>query len=294
MSLGFEDGSTGARDDFELVTEEMAAMETPPARLPMAVKMQLEAVQTAGQAALDALGQDNRASKSLFQTLEQALSNVDAAAFPAALHPLWKEADMLLGNDAAEGQMIVSRADANALASQLRDHLKSFEKKMGLGMKSMKPKAIQVPDAFRQQLDTAVQAYFGIHAALADDKVAEATAAAQTMQAKLKAVQMKGLDGDAHMLWMKQLETLNAALAQIEKAPSLEKQREAFYPLSKQLAAVLQVFPPLKPVNQAFCPMAFDNASATWLQQSEEIANPYFGSAMLGCGEIENTLGTSK
>ena len=288
MDMGGGDGKEKMSD------EEMATMGTPTVRLPMASKMQFEAVQTAAKAALDALGQKERNPKPLFQTLEKALSNVDATALPPALQPLWKEADMLLGNDAAEGQMMVSRADADALASQLGDHLKSFEKKMGLGMKPMKPKAIQVPDAFRQQLDTAVQAYFGIHAALAGDKAGEATSAAQTMQAKLQAVQMELLDGDAHMLWMKQLETLNTALGQIAKAPSIEKQREAFFPLSKQLAAVLQVFPPLKPVNQAFCPMAFDNAGATWLQQSEEIANPYFGTAMSTCGEIQSTLGTSK
>jgi Cu(I)/Ag(I) efflux system membrane fusion protein len=37
--------------------------------------------------------------------------------------------------------------------------------------------------------------------------------------------------------------------------------------------------------------MAFDNAGATWLQDSEEIANPYFGEMMLGCGEIQETIG---
>jgi len=40
----------------------------------------------------------------------------------------------------------------------------------------------------------------------------------------------------------------------------------------------------------AFCPMAFDNAGASWLQTSRQIANPYFGAMMPGCGEIRETF----
>ncbi len=129
MDMGGDDDKKEAMTD-----EEMAAMDTPPVQLPMASQMQLEAVQAAAQAALDALAQNERNTKPLFQTLEQTLSKVDAAALPPALHPLWKEANMLLGNDAAEGQMIISKADANALADQLRDHLKSLVEKFGIGM----------------------------------------------------------------------------------------------------------------------------------------------------------------
>jgi Cu(I)/Ag(I) efflux system membrane fusion protein len=40
--------------------------------------------------------------------------------------------------------------------------------------------------------------------------------------------------------------------------------------------------------------MAFDNKGAYWLQDSEEIANPYFGAAMLRCGEKAGELGKGK
>ena len=36
----------------------------------------------------------------------------------------------------------------------------------------------------------------------------------------------------------------------------------------------------------AYCPMAFDNAGAEWLQRDTQINNPYFGDSMLRCGEI--------
>ena len=40
----------------------------------------------------------------------------------------------------------------------------------------------------------------------------------------------------------------------------------------------------------AFCPMAFDNEGANWIQIGEEINNPYFGKAMLRCGEVVEAL----
>jgi Cu(I)/Ag(I) efflux system membrane fusion protein len=39
---------------------------------------------------------------------------------------------------------------------------------------------------------------------------------------------------------------------------------------------------------KAFCPMAFDNKGAEWLQQGNDIFNPYFGEAMLKCGSIRS------
>mgnify|MGYP006300108977 FL=1 len=35
------------------------------------------------------------------------------------------------------------------------------------------------------------------------------------------------------------------------------------------------------------CPMAFDNRGAIWLQDSQEVRNPYFGKVMLRCGEVQ-------
>jgi len=282
----------GGDDEQEKMSdEEMAEMDSPPVRLPMVAQMQLEAVLKAGQAALDALAAKEKNTQPLFKNLDQTLSKVDATVFPAALHSLWKEANMLLGNDAAEGLEIISQADADAVASQLSDHLKSLKKKFGLGGKPMKSAVLKAPEAFKQQLEAAVQAYFQIHQALATDNPSDGKTAAEAMQQKLKAVQMELLEGDAHIVWMKQLENLNAALGKMTSTTDLKQQREAFYSLSKQLAKTLKTFPPKQPIKQAFCPMAFDNAGAIWLQQSDKILNPYFGAAMSTCGEIEKTIG---
>ncbi len=40
----------------------------------------------------------------------------------------------------------------------------------------------------------------------------------------------------------------------------------------------------------AFCPMAFDGDGANWLQVGKKIQNPYYGTEMLSCGEVVETL----
>jgi len=40
-----------------------------------------------------------------------------------------------------------------------------------------------------------------------------------------------------------------------------------------------------------FCPMAFDNAGAYWLSDTNAIANPYFGHKMLKCGKVTDQIG---
>ncbi len=41
---------------------------------------------------------------------------------------------------------------------------------------------------------------------------------------------------------------------------------------------------------EAFCPMAFNNKGAYWLQQDKQISNPYLGQKMPRCGEIKKTF----
>ena len=43
-------------------------------------------------------------------------------------------------------------------------------------------------------------------------------------------------------------------------------------------------------VHLEHCPMADNNRSADWLSLSDEIQNPYFGSAMLTSGEVKQEI----
>jgi Cu(I)/Ag(I) efflux system membrane fusion protein len=66
--------------------------------------------------------------------------------------------------------------------------------------------------------------------------------------------------------------------------------RQHFSFLSENILEVTESFGLEKDkVYKVFCPMAFDNKGAYWLSETEEILNPYFGDAMLSCGEVKET-----
>lgn len=153
------------------------------------------------------------------------------------------------------------------------------------------PSPMETPPEFSEQLSAVVDAYFTIHQHLSGDAPTESKTASVAMKKKLDTVNMDLLTGDAHMEWMGHLKNLNAALVKLAKEDRIEQQRELFYQLSQQLAKTISVFPVQQPVYQAFCPMAFNDAGAIWLQKSEEILNPYFGDMMLKCGEIQEAIG---
>lgn len=145
----------------------------------------------------------------------------------------------------------------------------------------------QTPKAFREQIDGVLTEYFNIHQALNQDDAKEAKKGGSQLQKALKTVDMGLLNGEAHMVWMKELVDLNQQAKALEKTSDINKQREAFYLVSESLTSVVRQFGTSgkQAVLQFHCPMAFDNRGAHWLQNKIGVQNPYFGQAMPQCGE---------
>ena len=73
----------------------------------------------------------------------------------------------------------------------------------------------------------------------------------------------------------------------ISEDKDLEKQREHFAALSGNMAALAKsVKLSTTPVYQAYCPMK----KAVWLSNEKAIKNPYYGSQMLTCGKVVETM----
>jgi Cu(I)/Ag(I) efflux system membrane fusion protein len=72
---------------------------------------------------------------------------------------------------------------------------------------------------------------------------------------------------------------------------TIEEVRKAFQQVSEGMIALSKAFGPLGQTQYVqFCPMADNNKGANWLSKEEEIRNPYFGDAMLTCGEVKSTI----
>jgi len=85
--------------------------------------------------------------------------------------------------------------------------------------------------------------------------------------------------------------TLASAAARITNAADLETQRRYFSTLSNEMIRLINNSGVESgTVYVDFCPMALNDKGAYWLSSEKEIRNPYFGDAMLNCGEVKKTI----
>lgn len=144
---------------------------------------------------------------------------------------------------------------------------------------------------FIMQLNTVYKNYLDIKNALVSSDASKASKAAIAFQGVLSKVDMKLLQGDAHMRWMDILDKLNTTAGTIGSEVSVDDQRSAFSVLSDHMYKTVKVFGLMnKTVYYQFCPMFNNNKGAFWLSELKDIRNPYFGDQMLTCGETREIL----
>ena len=147
------------------------------------------------------------------------------------------------------------------------------------------------PSAFKAQLTKVYKDYLDMKNAFVETDAKKVAGEAKDVIAALKSVDMGLLKGDAHMMWMDQLEILNSTINAISKSNDIEKQRQEFVQFNLAFYKSVKMFG-LENVTAyyQFCPMANNDKGAYWLSDSEEILNPYFGDVMLNCGEVKETI----
>ena len=80
----------------------------------------------------------------------------------------------------------------------------------------------------------------------------------------------------------------------IKNTDDLAKQREIFQKISDKMYGMVKEMGSKHDLYYVHCPMAFDNKGAYWMSEEEEIKNPYFGDAMMNCGEIKETISATE
>ena len=148
----------------------------------------------------------------------------------------------------------------------------------------------QVPEAFGKQLAVVIQAYLRMKNALVAGKVEASTDAAKAMSAGLKATNDKLLKGEAANFWLEKKAFLLQHIEQSLEAKSLDAKRENFIYLSQPLIKVADALAAPGSLFIQYCPMANNDKGAYWLSGEQEILNPYYGDAMLRCGEVVKEL----
>ncbi|MEQ6123476.1 efflux RND transporter periplasmic adaptor subunit [Pseudotenacibaculum sp. MALMAid0570] len=159
----------------------------------------------------------------------------------------------------------------------------------GQNMK-MTNERIEVDSKFQEQLKTVFDEYIILKDALIKGDSKTSTQASSMMLKNLAKVDMKLLKGDAHNSWMQLSENLKLHTRSLNSTTDIKTQRNHFKPLSSSLIMAVEKFGVNMQVYSQFCPMADNNTGGYWLSLEDKVLNPYFGDAMLKCGEVTKTI----
>ena len=150
---------------------------------------------------------------------------------------------------------------------------------------------MSVDENFKKQLTAVYEVHLGLQDAFIATDAAKTKEEVPTVKSALGKVDMSLVKGEMHNHWMSNLKILNETLDKILGTSDIEKQRLAFADFSDALYGAIQMFGTTgETIYYQYCPMARDNKGGYWLSATEEIKNPYFGDAMLSCGENKEVI----
>jgi len=139
---------------------------------------------------------------------------------------------------------------------------------------------------FQQQLNAVYKASLEMNKSLVEGNAQTVKENAGTMIHRITEVDMSLVKGDAHMAWMNYMKPLSDELGKISVSDDIAAQRKSYALVSEALYKAVKSFGVGETVYYQYCPMA----KSSWLNNTEEVNNPYYGSAMLKCGSTKETI----
>ena len=134
-----------------------------------------------------------------------------------------------------------------------------------------------------------IDTYLQLKNALVADNEKEAAEAGKIMLAAFSNFDMVSLTEEQHKQYM---EIANDAKEHAEHIMTSEigHQREHFEILSIDVKDLISLIGTDKKLYQDFCPMYNDGKGAIWISEIKEVKNPFYGSEMLNCGEMQKEI----
>jgi hypothetical protein len=137
------------------------------------------------------------------------------------------------------------------------------------------------------QLSNLLTSYYGIKNALVSSNANTAAAQADEFVKAIKAIDKKSLSEAERKALEPLQEKLVFEAEHIAETKDLGHQRDHFESFSEHLYKLAKAVKLSdKPVYQSYCPMK----KAYWLSSEAAIKNPYYGSQMLTCGKVSDTI----
>tara|TARA_B110000305_G_C19443097_1_gene643138 strand:- start:654 stop:2432 length:1779 start_codon:yes stop_codon:yes gene_type:complete len=150
---------------------------------------------------------------------------------------------------------------------------------------------LKVSKVFQNQLKIVFNNYIKLKDALVKDDSNNVMAESKKLLVNLTKIDMKLLiDKKAHNHWMLLEKEIKRAATLISNTSGIKEQKNYFKHLSTYMANAIQLYGVNEKVYYQFCPMGDNNKGAYWLSKEEKVINPYFGDAMLTCGEVKQVI----
>ncbi len=152
------------------------------------------------------------------------------------------------------------------------------------------PSTMNGADQKTNELAATIAQYFALKDALVQTDSQATTEAAIALTANLKAIDMKKLSNEEHIVWMKVMKSLTSDAEKIADSKDIAAQRSLFSALSDNMYQLMKVTKHNAPVYYQNCPMYNKGKGGNWLSQDKAVKNPFYGSKMMSCGSTIETL----
>jgi len=137
------------------------------------------------------------------------------------------------------------------------------------------------------QLTNVLNLYYDVKDALVSSDAAAAAQKATALLNAVKGVDAAQLTAEERKAFTPLQEKISFDARHISEVQDIAHQREHFAALSLNMYALAKgVKISTTPVYEEYCPMK----KSYWLSKEKDIKNPYYGSQMLTCGKVANTI----
>ncbi|MGM1057497.1 MAG: efflux RND transporter periplasmic adaptor subunit [Bacteroidota bacterium] len=146
---------------------------------------------------------------------------------------------------------------------------------------------VDISEESKVVLNKITSHYLDLKDALVKDDFSAAKKEASELRKEIEQIPASKLNPDAAIVWESYKEQLSIHSNKISNSETISGMRDSFDELSESMIGMLTTFKLAQDKLYVLrCPMANNDRGANWLSLSSEIENPYYGSAMLRCGEV--------
>ena len=136
-----------------------------------------------------------------------------------------------------------------------------------------------------------VTGYLNLKNALTNDNGKEAASAANEIATTLAKVDESAFSSEQKKVYNEVKDDIKEHAEHIGSNDSnIEHQREHFDLLSQDMIELVKATGSTQNLFKDFCPMYNDKKGASWLSETKEIKNPYYGKKMQECGEVKEEI----